>query len=57
MAKINAANSYEEFKDDGTVVSYSEAFPKMNWILEHIVILGIFMGLSVMLVLYARSRL
>lgn len=50
------SNTYEEVREDGTISTFANEFPKMNWLMDHILITMIFMGFSVMMVLYARSR-
>jgi hypothetical protein len=51
------ANTYEETTLDAEVSAAASEFTKMDWILDHLLGVFIIMGLSVLLVLYARSSL
>lgn len=50
-------NAFEDTMNDGTVNDYSESFPIMFYIMEHILQFSIFIGASVLVSLYAKSRL
>lgn len=50
------ANTFEEATGEAEVSSAAAEFPKMMWILEHIVLVMSLVGFSVMMVLYSRSR-
>ena len=49
------SNAYEEFSSDSGVSEFASQFPKMNWILGHLLIVLVFMGMSTFMVLYARN--
>ena len=49
-------NTFEEAMNDETT-DYSESFPIMFYVMQHILQLSIFVGASVLVALYAKSRL
>ena len=50
------SNAYSEVTSDGDVSAFAADFPKMNWIMNHLLTLMIVVGLSCALVLYGRTR-
>lgn len=50
------SNAYEEATADAEVSAAAAEFVKMNWINEHLLTVFIIVGLSVLLVLYARNN-
>lgn len=50
------ANAYNEAMEDDTISAFASEFPKITWIMEHILLMMVMVGFSVMMVLYARSR-
>jgi hypothetical protein len=49
------ANTYEEVVTESGISTFADSFSKMNWIMEHLLIVLIVMGLSSAFVLYANS--
>lgn len=50
-------NFYEEFFQDGEFSGLTIHFPITNWILIHMLEVGIVVGLSILLTMYAKNRL
>ena len=50
-------NTYEETFDDETTVGLSDSFPGMFYIMTHILEISIFIGASIIISLYAKSRM
>lgn len=50
------SNVYQETVNDTDVASYAVLYPKMNWVMEHLLTIVVLMGLSSGLVLYAKSQ-
>lgn len=48
-------NVYAEMSADDDVETFTDNFPKMNWILNNILILAVFITFSVILVAYATN--
>lgn len=55
VATMFLANGYEELSADGEISSFTDEFPKMSWILEHLLLVMVMMGFSVVAVMYVRS--
>jgi glucan phosphoethanolaminetransferase (alkaline phosphatase superfamily) len=50
-------NFYEEFFQDEEFTGLTANFPITNWILTHMLEVGIIVGLSILLTMYAKNRL
>lgn len=50
------ANAYEEVFSDEDLNTMPDSFPATHWILTHILEVGVFMLLSILLVIYAKNR-
>lgn len=57
VAVMIVASAYIEATEDAEVSSAAAEFPKMDWVINHIVIIMVLMAFSVMMVLYARNSL
>lgn len=49
------ANTYQELTDEPDLASVRVLFPKINWIMEHLLIVAIVIGFTTSLALFARS--
>ena len=49
------SNTYEEVVSEDGVSTFADSFPKMNWIMSHLLMVLLVMGASATLVLYANS--
>ena len=50
-------NSFEEITEDADLSSTATDFPLTNWLMTHLLIVGIAIGGSMVIALYAKSRL
>lgn len=51
------SNAYEEFISDGDVYTFAAGFPKMNYIMEHLVLFVVFIGLTGVLAIYGKNSI
>lgn len=49
------SNTYEEVVSESGVSTYADSFPKMSWIMEHLLLVLMVIGVSSSLALYANS--
>lgn len=49
------SNAYEEVVSESGVSTFADSFPKMNWIMEHLLMVIMVIGASSALALYANS--
>lgn len=55
VVTLFVGNVYAEMSSDDELNDFGDNFPKMNWILNNILILAVFITFSVILVLYATN--
>lgn len=55
IVTLLVANVYAEAVEDDDIQDFVNNFPKMNWILENILIIMVFITFSTMLVMYATN--
>ena len=51
------SNAYNEVTDDDAFSTSAASFPKMNWIMDHFLLVAIVIGLSATLALFAKNQL
>lgn len=50
------ANTYAESIEDTEINTFAQEFPKTDWMMNHLLMIILFMGFSVGLIIYARVR-
>lgn len=56
IAGMFIGNFYEEIFQDATMAGIATSFPMTNWMLSHFLMVSIVVGVSIMLVLFAKQR-
>lgn len=56
VATVMISNFYQTLFADDSFVGLTSYFPMTNWLAEHLLIIVVAIGLSIMLVLYAKTR-
>ena len=56
VAGMLLSDSFEEVMQDGEVAPYADQFPKITWIMSHLVELIIAIGFLTMVALFAKYR-
>lgn len=49
------SNTYEDIMSDGDISTFADSFPKINWIMSHLLLVIMVIGVSSALALYANS--
>lgn len=49
-------NVYAEFTDDSSINTAAAAFPKTNWVMDHLVATILVIGISIAIALYAKNK-
>ena len=50
------SNSYESFIMDGDIYTYTSAFPKTNYVMEHLLLFLVFIGFSGLITIFGKNR-
>ena len=50
------SNAYESFIMDGDIYTFSTAFPKMNYVMEHLLLFAVFMSFSGLIAIFGKNR-
>ena len=50
------SNSYESFIMDGDIYTFAASFPKMNFVMEHLVLFLVFMSFTGLIAVFGKNR-
>ena len=56
MVGMSMSNAYGEVMSDGELVLFSDSFPKINFVMNNLLMVLIVMGLTASIALYAKSQ-